>query len=150
MNWAAIIWFVLLVLFLFAEANTVSVVSVWFAIGALTAMVTSLLGGQLWLQVVLFFVVSAGLLLALRPIIKKHFTPKLVKTNVDSVIGQKGYTTAAIDNLSASGQVKLGSMYWSARSTSGEPISEGTLVKVDRIEGVKVFVSPAEEKVSAL
>lgn len=150
MNWAAIIWFVLLVLFLFAEANTVSVVSVWFAIGALTAMVTSLLGGQLWLQVVLFFVVSAGLLLALRPIIKKHFTPKLVKTNVDSVIGQKGYTTAAIDNLSATGQVKLGGMYWSARSTSGEPISEGTLVKVDRIEGVKVFVSPAEEKVSAL
>ena len=149
MNWAAILWFVLLVLFLFVEANTVSVVSVWFAAGALSAMVTALLGGQLWLQVVLFFVVSAGLLVALRPIIKKHFTPKLVKTNVDSIVGQKGYATAAIDNLSATGQVKLGGMYWSARSTSGDPIPEGTLVKVDRIEGVKAFVSPAEERVSA-
>ena len=150
MNWAAIVWFVLLVLFLFAEANTVSVVSVWFAIGALTAMITALLGGQLWLQVVLFFVVSAGLLLALRPLVKKHFTPKLVKTNVDSMLGAKGYITTPVDNLSATGQVKLGAMYWTARSTSGDPIPEGTLVKVDRIEGVKVFVSPAEEKVSAI
>ena len=150
MNWAAIIWFVLMVLFLFAEANTVSVVSVWFAIGALTAMITALLGGQLWLQVVLFFVVSAGLLLALRPLVKKHFTPKLVKTNVDSMVGAKGYITTPVDNLSATGQVKLGAMYWTARSTSGDPIPEGTLVKVDRIEGVKVYVSPAEEKVSAI
>ena len=150
MNWAAIVWFVLLVLFLFVEANTVSVVSVWFAAGALAAIVTVLLGGQLWLQVVLFFVVSAGLLVALRPIIKKHFTPKLVKTNVESIVGQKGYATAAIDNLSATGQVKLGGMYWSARSTSGDPIPEGTLVKVDRIEGVKAFVSPTEEKIPAI
>jgi len=149
MNWAAIVWFVLLVLFLFTEAHTVSVVSVWFAIGALTAMVTALLGGQLWLQVVLFFAVSAGLLLALRPIVKKHFTPKLVKTNVDSIVGAKGYATVAVDNLSATGQVKLGAMYWTARSTSGDPIGEGTLVKVDRIEGVKVYVSPAEEKIAA-
>jgi len=149
MNWTAIVWFVLLVLFLFTEAHTVSVVSVWFAIGALTAMVTALLGGQLWLQVVLFFAVSAGLLLALRPIVKKHFTPKLVKTNVDSIVGAKGYATVAVDNLSATGQVKLGAMYWTARSTSGDPIGEGTLVKVDRIEGVKVYVSPAEEKIAA-
>ncbi len=149
MNWAALVWFVLLVLFVLIEANTVTLVSSWFAIGAMTAMVTALLGGQLWLQVVLFFAVSAGLLLALRPMVRKHFTPKLMKTNVDSVVGQKGYATAAIDNLSASGQVKLGGMYWSARSTSGDPIPEGTLIRVDRIEGVKVFVSPAEEKISA-
>ena len=149
MNWAALVWFVLLVLFVVVEANTVTLVSSWFAVGALTAMITALLGGQLWLQVVLFFAVSAGLLLALRPIVKKYFVPKLVKTNVDSVIGQKGYATAAIDNLSATGQVKLGGMYWTARSTSGDPIPEGVLVKVDRIEGVKVFVSPAEEKISA-
>lgn len=148
MNWAALVWFVLLVVFVLIEANTVTLVSAWFAFGALAAMITSLLGGQLWLQVVLFFAVSAGLLLALRPMVRKYFTPKLAKTNVDSVIGQKGYTTAAIDNLSSTGQVKLGGMYWSARSTFGDPIPEGTLVKVDRIEGVKVFVSPVEEKVS--
>ena len=149
MNWAAMVWLVLLVLFVLTEANTVALVCVWFAVGALTAMITSLLGGPLWLQLVLFFAVSAGLLLALRPLVKKYFTPKLVKTNVDSVVGTEGYVTVSVDNRNAFGQVKLGAMYWTARSTSGEPIPEGTLVRVDRIEGVKAFVSPAEEKLYA-
>lgn len=144
-----ILWLVLLIAFIFAEAATVSLVSSWFALGALVALLASALGAQLWLQVVLFFVVSGVCLVLLRPIIKKHFTPKLVKTNVDSVVGTKGYVTAAIDNLSATGQIKLGAMYWTARSTSGEPIPEGALVKVDRIEGVKAFVSLAEEQIVA-
>ena len=144
-----ILWLVLLIAFIFAEAATVSLVSSWFALGALAALLASALGAQLWLQVVLFFVVSGVCLVLLRPIIKKHFTPKLVKTNVDSVVGTKGYVTAAIDNLSATGQIKLGAMYWTARSTSGEPIPEGALVKVDRIEGVKAFVSLAEEQIVA-
>ena len=144
-----IFWLALLIGFIFAEASTVSLVSSWFALGALAALIASALGAQLWLQVVVFFVVSGVCLVLLRPIIKKHFTPKLVKTNVDSIIGTKGYITAAVDNMAATGQVKLGAMYWTARSTSGEPLPEGTLVKVDRIEGVKAFVSPAEEKVIA-
>ena len=144
-----ILWLALLIGFIWIEASTVSLVSSWFALGALVALIASALGAEIWLQVVLFFVVSGVCLVLLRPIIKKHFTPKLVKTNVDSVIGTKGYVTAAGDNLTGAGQVKLGAMYWTARSTSGEPIPEGTLVKVDRIEGVKAFVSPAEEKVAA-
>ena len=144
-----IFWLVLLIGFIMVEASTVSLVSSWFACGALAALIASSLGAEVWLQVVLFFGVSAVCLALLRPIIKKHFTPKLVKTNVDSVIGSKGYVTAAVDNLAGAGQVKLGAMYWTARSTSGDSIPEGTLVKVDRIEGVKAFVSPAEEKVTA-
>ena len=144
-----IFWLVLLIGFIMVEASTVSLVSSWFACGALAALIASSLGAEVWLQVVLFFGVSAVCLALLRPIIKKHFTPKLVKTNVDSVIGSKGYVTAAVDNLAGAGQVKLGAMYWTARSTSGDSIPEGTLVKVDRIEGVKAFVSPAEEKVIA-
>ena len=144
-----IFWLVLLIGFIMVEASTVSLVSSWFACGALAALIASSLGAEVWLQVVLFFGVSAVCLALLRPIIKKHFTPKLVKTNVDSVIGTKGYVTAAVDNLAGAGQVKLGAMYWTARSTSGDSIPEGTLVKVDRIEGVKAFVSPAEEKVIA-
>ena len=88
--------------------------------------------------------VSAALLAALRPVARKHFTPKLAKTNVDAIVGSQGYVTAHVDNLSAQGQVKLGAMVWTARSTSGEPIEAGTLVRVDKIEGVKAFVSPAE------
>ena len=83
-------------------------------------------------------------LLALRPLVKKYVTPKVTATNVDSIVGSTGLVTAAIDNVSASGQVKLGAMEWTARSTSGQPIPVGTLVKVDKIEGVKAFVSPAE------
>jgi len=144
MNWAAIIWISLLVVFLLTEAATVTMVSLWFAAGSLAALVVSLLHGQAWLQVAVFVAVSAVLLLSLRPIVRKHFTPRLTRTNVDSVIGTTGYVTVAIDNVKAEGQVKLGAMVWTARSTAGEPIPEGTLVKVDRIEGVKVFVSPAE------
>lgn len=147
MNWAGLIWFILLVVFLLAEAASVAVVSLWFAAGALVAMVASWLGAQLWLQVVLFVVVSGALLAALRPIIKKLFKPKLTRTNVDAVIGSAGMVTGSINNALSQGQIKLGAMEWTARSTSGEPIEEGTQVVVDRVEGVKVFVSPAEVKV---
>ena len=144
MNWAAIIWLVLLVLFLLTEAATVTMVSLWFAVSALAALIVSLLGGPVWLQTLLFLVVSAVLLALLRPLVRKYVTPRVTATNVDSVVGSTGLVTASIDNVTAAGQVKLGAMEWTARSTSGVPIPEGTLVKVDRIEGVKVYVSPVE------
>lgn len=144
MNMSAIAWFVLMIVFLLVEASTVCVVSIWFAVGALSAMIASLLGGQLWLQVLLFLVISAALLAALRPITKKYFTPKLVKTNVDAVIGATGIVLEPIDNTHSTGRVKLGGMEWSARSTGGESIEKGALIRVDRVEGVKVYVSPAQ------
>jgi len=144
MNWAAVIWLVLLVVFLVTEASTVTMVSLWFAAGSLVALIASLLNAAVWLQVVLFLGVSAILLSALRPLVRKHFTPKLTKTNVDAMVGATGLVTVAIDNVAAAGQVKLGAMTWTARSTSGEKIPEGTLVRVDRIEGVKAFVTAVE------
>lgn len=145
MNLAVMVWFGLFVGFLILEAACpIHLVSIWFAAGSLIAMVAAILGGQLWLQVTLFLVISTALLACLWPFIKKFLNPKLTKTNVDAVVGSVGRVTVAIDNISASGQVKLGAMEWSARSSSGEPIAENTLVKVDRIEGVKVIVTPAE------
>ena len=144
MNWFAILWLALMVLFILLEAGTVSMVSIWFAVGALTAMVASLLSAPLWLQITLFFVISGALLLALRPVARKYFTPRLAKTNVDAVVGEEGVVIVAIDNTHAVGQVKLGHMEWSARSTSGAPLEVGTRIKVDRVEGVKVFVTPLE------
>lgn len=144
MNLHAIIWLVLMVVFLVAEASTVTMVSLWFAVGSLAALIVALSGGGLVLQVIIFLVVSAVLLACLRPIARKHFSPKIKPTNIDSIIGSQGYVTIPIDNLSATGQVKLGGMEWTARSVSGAPIEKGTLVKVDRIEGVKVFVTPVE------
>ena len=144
MKWAAIVWLLLLVVFLAAEAATVSMVSLWFAVSALVALLVALLGGPGWLQGTLFLVISAVLLALLRPLVKRYVTPRITATNVDSVIGSTGLVTTAIDNVSAVGQVKLGAMEWTARSTSGQLIPVGTRVRVDKIEGVKVYVSLAE------
>ena len=139
------VWLGLMVFFILLETYTVSMTSVWFAAGSLGALVLSLLGLPIWLQLVVFLVVSGVLLSLLRPLVKKHFTPRVTATNVDSVIGAKGKVTEAIDNVTSVGQVKLGALPWSARSTDGSKISEGALVQVDRIEGVKVYVSVIEE-----
>ena len=145
MDLVALIWLGLVILFVVVEASCpIHLVSIWFAAGSLTALAVWALGGPLWLQITLFLAVSCILLAALWPLTKKFLKPRLTATNVDSVIGSTGFVTAAIDNAAASGQVKLGAMFWTARSTSGSPIAEGTLIRVDRIEGVKVFVSPAE------
>ena len=149
MELVALIWLGLVIVFLIVEASCpIHLVSVWFAVGSLVALASQLLGAPLWLQVTLFLVVSAVLLAALWPLTRKFLKPNLTATNVDSVIGSTGLVTASIENVSASGQVKLGAMEWTARSTSGAPIGAGTLIRVDRIEGVKVFVSPAEVSVN--
>ena len=142
MKFAAFVWLGLMILFLIAEGATVSLVSLWFAAGAVVAMFAALLGAGAWLQTGLFLVVSGALLLMLRPIVRRYLVPKITPTNVDSLVGSTGLVTEAIDNVTASGQVKLGAMEWTARSTIGENISQGTLIRVDRIEGVKVYVTP--------
>ena len=145
MNWAAIIWASLIVVFLIVEAACpIHLVSLWFAAGALVAAIAAWLGGPIWLQVTLFVLVSGALLACLWPLVRKYLNPKVTATNIDSVIGSTGLVTVAIDNVAAEGQVKLVAMVWTARSTTGSMIPTGTMVRVDRIEGVKVFVSPAE------
>lgn len=149
MNWAVYLWFALMAIFVIVEAACpFHLVSIWFAVGALVATVIGLLGGEFWLQATAFLVISVGLLIALWPLTKKVLKPKVTATNVDALIGTQGYVTAAVDNLNAVGQVKLGGMEWTARSTTGEKIDAGTLVTVDRIEGVKAFVTPAKESVT--
>lgn len=141
----AYIWLALLVVFLLAEAACpIHLVSIWFALGALVAILASLMDAALWVQVLLFLVVSGGLLASLWPLTRKYFTPELAKTNLDSILGTTGFVTADIDNNRATGEVKLGAVTWTARSTSDSQIPAGTLVQVDRIEGVKVFVTPVE------
>lgn len=141
------LWLVLLVVFIAAEAATVSMVSTWFAVGALAGLVTALLGGKLWLQIVVFLAVSAAALALLRPIARKYFTPRLTRTNVDALTGKTCLVVTDIDNLTGCGQVKIGDVEWSARSATDEPIPAGELVKIDRVEGVKVYVTPVTVKV---
>ena len=144
MNWEAIFWLAAMVVFLAAEAMTVTLVSIWFAVGSLGAIVVALLGGGLMLQITVFLLLAILLLLSLRSVVRRHITPRITRTNVDSIIGSTGIVLTPINNVAALGQVQVGGVEWSARSTDGSHISAGTLVRVDRIEGVKVFVSPAE------
>ena len=141
MDTAEIMWLALLILFLVAEGATAAVTTIWFAGGALVALVAAFLGAKVWLQIAVFAVVSILCLLALRPLLKKYINPKKVRTNVDSVIGSQGVVLEPIDNMAGTGKVKLGGMEWTARSVNGENIETGTVIKVERIEGVKVFVS---------
>lgn len=145
MNWEALFWLIAMVVFILAEAATVTLVSIWFAAGALVAVVVALLGGGVSLQVTLFLAVSIALLACMRNLVRKHFTPHLVRTNVDSVVGNMGVVTTPVNNIAALGKVEINGMEWSARSTTGSPLMEGAQVKVDKVEGVKVYVSLAEE-----
>lgn len=140
-----VFWLVLMLILLLIEAATVGLVSLWFAAGSLVALISAMLGAPLWLQVVLFVLVSGVLLAALRPLTRKLLAPRIIRTNADSVIGSTGLVTDTVDNIAATGQVKLGPMYWTARSTTGAPIAPGTMIRVDRIEGVKVYVTAAPQ-----
>ena len=146
MNWEILIWFGIMLAFLVVEAACpLHLVSIWFALGALAAMIGAALHVSVVVEILLFVGVSAVLLICLWPFTRKVLNPKLEKTNVDATVGQRGHVTQAIDNIDATGQVKLGGMYWSARSVSGEKIEKGTLVQVERVEGVKAFVFPVQE-----
>lgn len=137
-----VVWAVVTAGFLVLEGCTAALVCVWFAVGAAAALVLSLLGCAVWIQTAVFLAVSAVLLAMLRPALRKYV--RRTRTNVDSVIGAQGLVTADIDNIRSTGQVKLGAMFWTARSSDGRPIPAGVRVRADRIEGVKVFVSPVE------
>lgn len=146
----AYIWLGLIVIFLLVEAACpIHLASIWFAVGAVVALIAALLDTALWLQITLFIVVSVGLLIALWPLVRKVLNPHRIATNVDSIIGTTARVIHPVCNEDAQGQVKIGGMEWSARSTSGEPIPAGVLVRIDRIEGVKVFVSPAKEQTTS-
>ena len=138
-----IVWLVALVVFGIAEAATVSMVSLWFMGGALAAMIAQFLGGGVWVQIAAFFVVSIALLACLRPFVRKFVKPKQTATNIDAVLGREAIITEAVDDLRAAGALKLDGREWSARSMDGAPIEVGTVVKIVKIEGVKLYVEPA-------
>ena len=129
------IWILAAVVFGVLEGITAQLVSIWFVLGAV------------WLQGVLFVAVSVVALLATKPLVKKYLRPRIQATNADRCVGRTGVVLEDIDNLAATGQVRVCGSVWSARSTDGAPIAAGTTVVVDRIEGVKLMVRPAKAPV---
>lgn len=135
------IWLGVLVAAVVLEIATTQIVSIWFAIGALASLIATLAGvEQLWIQIVIFVVVSAIAVIATRPIVKRIVNKKAEPTNADMVIGKTGIVTEKIDNLAPSGMVKAGGQVWTARSADDSVIDENERVIVKEISGVKLIV----------
>lgn len=142
------IWIALAVIFAIAEAISVQLVSVWFALGALAAMFLSLFGvDNPGIQIAVFLGVSIAALVATRPLAKKLMQKRVQPTNADRSIGQTGRVTKEINNALGQGEVNLKGVIWTARSCDEDlVIPENTLVTALRIEGVKLIVAPTESK----
>lgn len=134
------VWLILLVILVAGEAITVGLTFIWFAVGAMGGLVTAVLGGEIWLQVVVFLLLSAVTLILVRPAAAKLLTPGISPTNADRVLSQIALVTEEINNIAETGQVKLFGQVWTARSENGEVIPVQSRVRILRIEGVKVFV----------
>lgn len=143
-NGMNIIWMAAIVVCVVLELSTVSLTCIWFALGALAALLASLFHAAVWLQVVWFFVISILALVLTRPLVKKFINGKTQPTNADMLIGQTCVVLEPISNLSETGAVKVGGKVWTARSTDGTVFAPGERVVAVRIEGVKLIVaSPA-------
>ncbi len=140
MDTVTLIWLIVAFVMATFEAVTVQLVSIWFAIGAVAGCITSLITGNLTIQLVVFAVVSALALLITRPIVKHIKVKKAEATNADRYLGKSAVVTEAIDNAAATGLVRVDSSVWTARSFDGKPIEEGASVTVAAIEGVKLIV----------
>ena len=135
------VWVVLMIGFLIVEGIAPGLVSIWFALGALAALISSLLGAQLWLQFVWFVVVSVLALVATRPLAKKYVNSRTQATNADMLIGQECIVTETIDKLHGTGAVSVAGKVWTARADDPDRIiAKGSVAVIERIEGVKLIV----------
>ena len=137
-----LIWLAMMVLFGVVEMATVNLVSIWFVGGSLAAMIAALAGAGIWTQLILFLVTAGALLSCLRPFVRKYVTPNRTATNADMALGREAYLTESVDNIRGTGALKLDGKVWTVRSADQQILPEGTLVKIVRLEGVKLYVMP--------
>jgi membrane protein implicated in regulation of membrane protease activity len=130
-----------IVLFGIIEAVTAGLVSIWFVMGAAAALLAAILGIGTTVQILLFIAVSAAALVMTRPLVRRYTQGKSVPTNADRVLGQTAKVTEAINNENSTGAVYVDGKTWTARTTDGDVIPVGTLVQIERMEGVKLFVT---------
>ncbi len=141
------IWAIVIVVLIIVEIVTVGLVSIWFAFGALLALIFAFFGTHFALQIAAFLLGSFVSILAIRPLATQWLRIGKERTNADQVIGQNAIVMAEIDNDNGTGLVKIAGQTWSARSESFEKIPVGEEVVVLRISGVKVFVKRTDEMI---
>ncbi len=136
-----LVWLGIAVVLGIMEAATVSLISLWFAIGALAAMIPAYFGAPLWVQILVFLVVSAVCLAFTRTFFKDVVKIKKQPTNTDRLIGTSGVVSSKIDNLQGIGKVYISGLTWSAKMTDGSEAEEGDVVMIERIEGATLYVT---------
>lgn len=150
-NWVlgmGAVWAIAIVVFLVLEGLTVGLLTIWFAVGALAALLASVFSAPLWLQLVWFFVISIAALFLTRPLARKYLNSKTQATNADMYVGKECMVLETIDNVAGTGAVKVAGKFWTARSANGVVIPEGARAEAVRIEGVKLIVTPIHESLS--
>ena len=142
-----IIWLALFVIMIIIEASGPALVSIWFSVGALLALIVSFIPGVAWwIEIIVFLVVSTACLIALRPICKRYFKRNTLNTNVDSFVGKRGYVIEDIEDLKP-GAVKIGDVSWTAvPADRKEKILENEIIEVVAVNGNKLVVKKVEEK----
>ena len=138
------IWFMLFILLLFIELITINLVTIWFVLGALLAIITTFITDNITIQIIVFIVSSVISLIITKPFIKKIRKRKITPTNLDRVIGKVGIVTKEITK-DTYGEIKVGGNIWTA--TSKEKIEKGSKAKVLKIEGVKLIVEKIKEEI---
>ncbi len=133
-------WIIMLVVLIVVEAATAQMVTIWFAAGAVGAIVAELLNAEVWVQWIVFVAVSVVALIATRPLVKKMTKAKVQPTNADRCIGQTAVVTEEINNIEGRGQVHVNGITWTARSSDGTVFKKDERVTVEKIDGVKLIV----------
>lgn len=136
-------WTIVLVISVIVEAITIDLVSIWFGLGAVAALIGEACGLSQIIQVVLFAVISIIAIVVTRPLAKKYLRGNIVKTNLDRIVGKHCLVTETItpDNR---GEVKVMGSLWSAASLNNVTIEAGQYAEVVSIEGAHVIVRKIE------
>lgn len=133
-------WLAVIIISVAVEAFTLSLCAVWFAVGGVAALIAASFGAPAVVQLVVFAVLSAVMLLLLRPFCRRFLKAGAQPTNADRIIGQTAVVSETIDNIRETGAVRVLGKEWTARSASGDPIAVGTCVTILEIRGVKAIV----------
>ena len=135
-----ILWLIAIIAFGVLESVTAQFISIWFAGGAFASLIAYLLGAGQATQWITFAIVSAVLLILTRPLVKRLAKTDVAVTGTDMLIGKSAVMTKATDSRGESGEAKVDGKIWTVNSADGEPIEEGTVVTIEKIEGVKLIV----------
>lgn len=143
----ALIWLGLFIILIVIELFTVGLTTIWFAGGALTAMIADIFGADILAQILIFLAVSCVLLIFTRPWAMKHLNQKRVRTNYESEIGKIIKLTERVDNRNQTGKSIVDGQEWTVRGKDDrEILEEGALAKVIAVSGVKLIVEKYEEE----